>query len=96
VIHKGKIPTREEAVVYGQEVLDVVRPIMKTVKEKYPNGASQTVIQHLTQCRIDKDDGIAVATLCAPTIISLSNGEPTRDERILVQVLTELGQLRRR
>lgn len=94
VTHKGKIPTREEAVAYGQAVLDVVRPVMKIVKETYPSGVSQTVIQHLTQCRSDKDDGSAVATLCAPTIISLSNGEPTRDERTLEQVLTELGQSR--
>ena len=44
VIHKGKIPTRQEALDYGQAVLDVIRPILKQVKEKYPEGVQKTVV----------------------------------------------------
>ncbi len=71
VIHKGKIPSRQEAVKYGQAVLDVIRPILRETKEKYPNGVNKTKLQHLDQCRRTNDKDQPVTTTCISTIISL-------------------------
>jgi hypothetical protein len=87
VIHKGKIPTREEALEYGQAVLNVVRPTLKQVKECYPNGVQKTVSQHLQQCREAEYTNRRVSTICMETILSLSNATPGHDERTLEESL---------
>lgn len=90
VIHKGKIPTIEEAMSYGQGALDVIRPILEITKKKYPDGVNKTILKQMEQSRGYQDNGIALATLCAPTIISLSNGDPARDQLTLEQALVEI------
>lgn len=90
VIHKGKIPSFEEAVDYGQAVLDILRPVLREAKEKYPEGVSKTIFQHLRQCRASEDDGRAVSTICIPTIISLSAGESSHDKKSLEEALQGL------
>jgi hypothetical protein len=90
VIHKGRIPKRQEAIDYGQAVLDIVRPILRETKEKYPQGVEKSVFQHLRDCRGAADDGQAVATMAIPTILSLSVAEPGHDQRPMDQVLAAL------
>lgn len=87
VIHKGKIPTRQQALEYGQGVLDVVRPILKQVKELYPRGVQKTVFQHLEQCRGSVDANRGASLMGIDTILSLSNVTPGRDERSLDECL---------
>lgn len=43
VVHKGKIPTREDAVDFGQEVLDLVRPVISKLRERYHVSAMPDV-----------------------------------------------------
>ncbi len=93
VIHKGKIPTREQAVNYGQAILDVVRPILNLLKKDYSEAIQQATFRHLSDARAPSDDGKAVSTLGISTIISLSIGGPSHDERTLETVIS---QLRRR
>jgi len=90
VIHQGRIPTRQEALNYGQAVLDVVRPVLKQVKKKYPNGVQKTVFQHLKDCRLDANDICPVSTMTIRTILSLAVAEPGYDERSLEESLTDL------
>lgn len=90
VIHKGKIPTRQEALDYGQAVLDVIRPILKQVKEKYPEGVQKTVFQHLKECRASEDNKRQVSTMAIRTILSLSITEPDYDDRSLEESLASL------
>ena len=90
VIHKGKIPTRQEALDYGQAVLDVIRPILKQVKEKYPEGVQKTVFQHLKGCRASEDNKRQVSTMAIRTILSLSITEPDYDDRSLEESLASL------
>jgi len=92
VIHKGKIPTREQAINYGQSILDVIRPLMTALKKNYGEAVRQATFRHLSEARTSSDDGRTVSTMCISTIISLSNGEPTYDERDLE---TAISQLRR-
>lgn len=90
VIHQGRIPTRQEALDYGQAVLDIVRPTLKQVKEKYPNGVQKTVLQHLKECRASENDTCPVSTMATRTILSLSVAEPDYDERSLEESLADL------
>ncbi|WP_157371841.1 hypothetical protein [Vibrio sp. MEBiC08052] len=34
VIHKGKIPSKDEAIKYGQNVMDIIRPMLIFMKDK--------------------------------------------------------------
>ena len=92
VIHKGKIPSREQAIKYGQAVLDVIRPLLNVLKTDYSEALGNATFRHLSNTRTSSDDSASVATMCISTIISLSNGEPSHDQRSLEEAL---GQLRR-
>ena len=90
VIHKGKIPTKAEALKYGQSVLDVMRPIIAEAKVKYPNGVQKTILQHIMRSRGNADDGTAVATMNIPTIVSLTVSADGYEERSLEKEISEL------
>lgn len=90
VIHQGRIPTRQEALDYGQAVHDIVRPILKQVKEKCPNGVQKTIVQHLNECRASGIDIVPVSTMALRTILSLSVADPVYDKRSLEESLTDL------
>lgn len=90
VIHKGKIPTKEQAIEYGQAVIGVVRPLLKKLKEEYSDAVGTATFQHLSNTRNPSDDGVAVSTMCISTILSLSNGEPAHDERTLEDAISQL------
>lgn len=84
VIHKGKIPSREEALKYGQEVLDTIRPILRIVKAELPQGIEKTVLHHLMSSR-KADESQPVGTMSIPTIVSLNDGtgkEPTLESAL--------------
>ncbi|WP_198527820.1 hypothetical protein [Pseudoalteromonas undina] len=84
VIHKGKIPSKEEAMAYGESILCVIRPILKRVKNEFPNGVQASVFNHLMESR-KSDENQQVTTMSIATIISLNNGEdkePTLEESL--------------
>lgn len=90
VIHRGKIPSRQEAVDYGQSVLDVLQPTLKQLKEKCTEGIQKTIFQHLKNSRTREDEKQPVSTMYIRTIVSLSTGESGHDERTLEKALSEL------
>ncbi len=90
VVHKGKIPSRQEALDYGQAVLDVVRPILKQVKKKYPEGVRKTVFQHLNECRASEDNKRHISTMSIGTILNLSIVDPGHNDRSLEESLASL------
>lgn len=94
VIHKGKIPTHEEAVIYGQSVLDVVRPIIRAAQERFPSGVRETMIEHMTSCRRPDDPQDLVAGHCANTILNLSITGEEWHRRTMKQALSDLAQIR--
>jgi hypothetical protein len=92
VIHQGRIPTRQEALDYGQAILDIARPILKQVKEKCPAGIQKTVLHNLEECRTRATETCPISTMAIRTILSLSIAEPGYDEHSLEE---SLGDLRR-
>lgn len=75
VVHKGTIPSRSEAMAYGQAVLDVIWPILSQTRKTLADGVQQTVLQHLIRSRTSAEEGLAVATMCIPTIVTLTVAE---------------------
>lgn len=88
VIHKGKIPSREEAIKYGQSILNIIRPIMIKLKEDYSDAVGETICQHLKE--ISKGDDSIKSTMTRATILSLSNGDSKHDELTLEEALQQL------
>jgi hypothetical protein len=88
VIHKGKIPSRAEALKYGQEILDLVRPLVQELKQRSPKGVQATIFQHIK--RSHPDPTRPSGTMAIATIISLSRDDKAYNERSLDAALRDL------
>ena len=81
VVHKGRLPTREEAVAYGQAVADCARPVIELLR----SPAYENVVQMLTHESLAERQGRAAqagvrsSTCCIPTPFSLTWSEPEYD-----------------
>lgn len=95
VIHKGKIPSRDEGIKYGNTILGVIRPKMILMQEKMPNEIGEVVFHHLRNSRASSDTGNQVATMCTPTILSLSVGDKEHHQKSLEQHLVSISGWRR-
>lgn len=87
VVHKGKIPTKDEAVNYGNAVLDVLRPKIQAIKRRFGDEVSKVTFYHVRDSRSELDEIKPVATMGIPTIVSLTSGDalnqhPTLDEHL--------------
>ena len=94
VIHKGKIPARSEAIRYGQAVLDILRPILRETKQKYPNGVSSTIYQHMQNSYGNTPLDTTVSTLDVPTIINLYTSTDYCEELSLEKAISELPKVK--
>ena len=90
VIHKGRIPSRDEAINYGQAVLDVIRPILKQVRKKYPAGKLLSSIHESKKSRRPEDGDRPVQGLNLLTILEPRVAMPEHNERSLVDTLAML------
>ena len=91
VIHRGIIPSRDQAVLYGQQVLDALRPILHEIKEKYRNSIHKVISVHILQCRNCGDaPNQPISTMFVETIISLAVADPKHDERSLEDAISNL------
>lgn len=90
IIHKGKIPNRGEAINYGQEVLDIIRPIISWLEDTHKESVQKSIFHHLNAARTQDDQGRAVSTLGISTILSLSIAEASHHQRTLEAAISEL------
>lgn len=95
VIHKGKIPLREEAEKYGQSVLDVVRPKLRRLKNDFSEEIVNLTHDHLSRVN-SKTSASLVTTLSIPTIVSINIEEPSFQQMLLAEHLSELREQRKR
>lgn len=84
VIHRGKIPTRDEAISYGECILETIGPALQNAKKKFPDGIQTLTLKHLATAHRAAKQGAAIATSCMPTILSLSRekSEKTLEEEL--------------
>lgn len=90
VIHKGKIPSRARALEYGTEILGLIRPQLRELKQKFPNGVRAAIFEHLKRSRRADDEKPATMTIA--TIISLSRDDDAYNSRLLGDAIKELRQ----
>ena len=95
VIHKGKIPTREEATRYGNSVLNLLRPKVLALKERFSEEVSKVTFYHLRDCRSDSDNEKHVSTMGISTIVSLSSGETSHHCKLVEEHLVRLAEWRK-
>ncbi len=89
VIHKGKIPTREEAVGFGQRVLDLAREQISKLRSDCENEIRQETQRYLIAARAPGDKDLRISTASGMSIIGLAvaEGHHTRSlEEALVHV----------
>lgn len=70
VIHNGKIPHRDEAIRFGDGVLNVIRPMLRVLREKFERGTSHVIVADLL--RRHKIDDKPNSTLGMSTILGAS------------------------
>jgi hypothetical protein len=92
VIHQGKIPARSEAISFGVEVLNTIRPKILELSKKFPNELQKSVITHLLSASTPTDN--FVSTMELPTLISLTRS--TLETESLEDYLRGLGNRWRR
>lgn len=51
VIHKGRIPSRDEAISYGEDVLHVISPILNLLKKNDHEHVGKVVLKHISNTR---------------------------------------------
>lgn len=73
VIHKGKIPTKEEAIEYGQEVLNLIRPLMIMLVNKHAEAVDKMLHLYQLNARKKSPEGSDIQTMWITTILSISN-----------------------
>lgn len=71
VIHKGRIPTREEAINYGNSILSCLIPKIEKLKENFPNDVQKIISRHLLEKCSLSGKGQHISTMSIPTFVSL-------------------------
>ena len=79
VIHNGQIPTKEEAIQYGDNVRKLIISIMIKLKEKHSKEITELITYNLRVRSKQNNNNCNVTTLCNPNIISLVNGNIEKD-----------------
>lgn len=95
VIHKGKIPSKEESLLYGEAVLEVIEPILSAVKEKESKHVGEVVRRHVQRMHEQIKGGARISFMTAPTTISISRAV-TEPKTRLHDTLSRLAERRRR
>jgi len=95
VIHKGTIPTKNEALDYGQAILNVVTPLLRETLAAFPDGVQQSVFKHLQECR-GKEEGLPISTISMPTILSINQAGSALEVKNLETELDNLKWWRQR
>lgn len=92
VIHKGKIPTKEEAINYGDSVLKVIVPQMVVLRNAFPIEVENITFYHQRDSDSDlpSDDLRQKCFSFLKTIICLANRNPLHDQRSMQEHLDQL------
>ncbi len=75
VIHKGKIPTKEEAIKYGDCIRKFILKTELKLQKNYEKELSELIFKNLSDKAKQNINNYPVVTMCQGNIISLANGE---------------------
>ena len=92
VIHRGKFPTREETVCYGQDIANVIYPVLYHLKQHDKKHVQDVVTERINNLR-KKTNG--KQSISIPGIISINRIYPDLPP-VLTDCLLELDPNRKR
>ncbi|WP_183131651.1 MULTISPECIES: hypothetical protein [Pseudomonas syringae group] len=89
VIHKGKIPSQEEALKYGNAVLNVLRPKIKIINETLSEHVKNANFRTVAESAMKADASLKIQTMCIGVILNQdsnmeSEGKSLEEHLILV------------
>lgn len=88
VIHKGKIPSREEALKYGDAVLDVLRPKIKKINETLPEQVQSSSFRQIMASAEKAGTSQGVGTMSINAILgqcsSIEGPEKRLEEHLIL------------
>lgn len=93
VIHKGTIPTRDEALNYGNTVMRIITSKIERMKTLYSQEIQNVTFRHVRDSSKISEDQVSGGTMGISTIVSLSNGD-AKANRSLEEALTGLMKWR--
>ena len=95
VIHKGKIPSKDESMSYGQAVLDAIEPVLTILKSKDSQYVREIVKWHVIKMYKKIGNNKAVSFMGVPTTISISRAA-SEPNPTLIDALSRLTERRGR
>ena len=87
VVHKGVVPTRANAVEFGQEVLEVIRAALRDLRSNYPNAEMQAVFRRQVTIHksISGESSQPVASMSSPSLLDQSHQEMSLKQYLVEQ-----------
>lgn len=87
VVHRGVIPTRAEAVKFGQEVLEVIRSALQDLRCGCPDAEMQAVFRRLfTMHKSTSGEGSKpIGTMSSPSLLDQSHQEMSLKQYLVEQ-----------
>lgn len=89
VIHKGKIPTKAEAIDYGNSVLNLIRPVLSKLKSNYRSSIDKMVMEHIQPAWDRNTAGSNVTTISTTTIISIDIDDENYNKKTIEDFLSD-------
>ncbi|SEU04154.1 hypothetical protein SAMN03159512_04723 [Pseudomonas sp. NFR09] len=76
VIHKGLIPTKQEAIDFGQAVLDVINPIAEKMTTKFKDAIIEFTFMHIYSYSGPRSAEWNPSTMNSPSLLNVSSRNP--------------------
>lgn len=93
VIHNGQIPTKEQAIQYGDNVRKLIISIMIKLKEKYSKEIEELIFYNLRVKSQQNKNGCPVTTMYNSNIISLVDGN--LEEKLKKDFVSQIKSMKR-
>ena len=73
VIHRGRIPSKEDAISYGETVLDIISPALHNLKKNENDHVQTAVLEHVEDIHNKIKDDKFVSLMSISTTLSIVN-----------------------
>lgn len=93
VIHKGKIPTKEEAIKFGNSILNLIRPVLFELKSNYRDSIDQVISGHLQPAWDRNTTGFNVTTVSTPTVICIDINDERHNKKTIEDFLADISSV---
>jgi hypothetical protein len=96
VVHKGHIPSEKAAIEYGQEIADLIIPVLNRLKADYNDALRREIYNYLNERTnekwANKPDRVHVSAVSVETLIKMD--QKPQDQLSLREALSDINQRR--